>query len=521
MAEYNTVFIPSAGTGSRVSDINPEFNKAMMSIDHKPIISHIIEKFPSDSHFVIAVGYKADLLKQYISLAHSELNISFVDVPVFEGEKSGLGITMQCAKEYLQVPFIFISNDTLILDEIPTFEKLKGNWIGYADSTGSIDYRNVKLNDNSDVTDLCEKGESPGSPAYIGICGISDFNSFWQFMEDKQSSKIGESFAIKKMIASRHYFAAVKFNWVDTGNTQQYLHAKDILHNSNVNILDKDGEAIWFVRDKVIKYSRDTNFIKNRIERSISLNGYVPEVLGNTNNMYCYRFIEGNTFSNINSIKNFQFLLDFLISFWGEIKEDKKSNINELFYIEKTKLRINEYYSKYNNFDSSNEIINGKEYKSINFYLSQINLSYPSIAKFHGDLHFENIIVPSFHNEIYPFVFIDWRQDFNGNLNTGDIYYDLAKLWHGLIISHELIKDNFYNIDRLGNEIYLSFFRKSQYIEYEKIFIDWLNFNNFDIDKVKILTALIFLNIAALHHYPYCHFLYYLGKTMLGDMIDA
>ena len=33
--------------------------------------------------------------------------------------------------------------------------------------------------------------------------------------------------------------------------------------------------------------------------------------------------------------------------------------------------------------------------------------------------------------------------------------------------------------------------------------------------KSGILTAIIFLNIAALHHYPYSIFLYYLGKLSL------
>ena len=39
--------------------------------------------------------------------------------------------------------------------------------------------------------------------------------------------------------------------------------------------------------------------------------------------------------------------------------------------------------------------------------------------------------------------------------------------------------------------------------------------------KVNILTALIFLNIAGLHHFPYSIFLYYLGKAHLNEALKT
>ena len=40
-------------------------------------------------------------------------------------------------------------------------------------------------------------------------------------------------------------------------------------------------------------------------------------------------------------------------------------------------------------------------------------------------------------------------------------------------------------------------------------------FKQYDLKKVNILTSIIFLNIASLHHYPYSKYLYFLGKEML------
>jgi len=61
--------------------------------------------------------------------------------------------------------------------------------------------------------------------------------------------------------------------------------------------------------------------------------------------------------------------------------------------------------------------------------------------------------------------------------------------------------------------------RKQSLIKNEKYFYDFLNSNNYDVKKVKILTALIFLNIAPLHHFPYCKMLFYLGKESLFDIL--
>ena len=43
-------------------------------------------------------------------------------------------------------------------------------------------------------------------------------------------------------------------------------------------------------------------------------------------------------------------------------------------------------------------------------------------VNFHGDLHFENIIANK-----NKFTLLDWREDFSGLKNYGDLYYDLAK----------------------------------------------------------------------------------------------
>ena len=63
--------------------------------------------------------------------------------------------------------------------------------------------------------------------------------------------------------------------------------------------------------------------------------------------------------------------------------------------------------------------------------------------------------------------------------------------------------------------------RKKSLVECEQRLNDWIIENGFDLKKVRILTALIYLNIAALHHYPYSLLLYGLGKVMLNSELKA
>jgi hypothetical protein len=115
---------------------------------------------------------------------------------------------------------------------------------------------------------------------------------------------------------------------------------------------------------------------------------------------------------------------------------------------------------------------------------------------------------------------LDWRQDFGGDLHTGDIYYDFAKLQHGLIVNHKVIANGLYAVEWLPDSINFDFHRKQTLVECETAFNKWLIKNNYDTKKVQLITALIYLNIAALHHNPYSLLLYSLGKAMLKTELE-
>ena len=86
---------------------------------------------------------------------------------------------------------------------------------------------------------------------------------------------------------------------------------------------------------------------------------------------------------------------------------------------------------------------------------------------------------------------------------------------HGLIVNHKIIESNLYSVKWINDDINFDLNRTFKLIQCENYFNNWLNINKYKPRKVYILTSLIYLNIAALHHYPYSELLFSLGKVML------
>ena len=187
------------------------------------------------------------------------------------------------------------------------------------------------------------------------------------------------------------------------------------------------------------------------------------------------------------------------------------------FYRTKTLARIEKFYAVFQKADGA-LTINGVPTPPLSVLLDRVDweeLSHGCIGRFHGDFHFENIL---WNETQQRFTFLDWRQNFAGDLKRGDIYYDLAKLLHGLIVSHGVIAHDQYTATWEGTELRFDLMRPHSLVLCQRHFERWLAEHGYDVRKVRLLTALIYLNIAALHHYPYCLLLYGLGTSMLHEL---
>jgi thiamine kinase-like enzyme len=162
--------------------------------------------------------------------------------------------------------------------------------------------------------------------------------------------------------------------------------------------------------------------------------------------------------------------------------------------------------------------INNYKVLKINDLLKKINwdrLSLGIPSNFHGDFQPENIVMKN-----KQITLIDWREDFDGNETVGDIYYDFAKLEHALIVNGEIIRNKKYNVKIKNNKVEYKIASKSNLVNFRNYFHKYLIQNGYDINKVKLLSSLIYLNIAPLHDYPYNELLFYHGKLSLTKILN-
>ncbi len=518
------VVILTAGIGSRLNELTKYINKSLVTVANKPVLSHIIDQFPKTCKFVVALGYKGELVKEFLQLAYPRRLFNFVNVDKYKGAGSGLGYSLLSCEKYLQEPFIFTSCDTIVKNSI---KAPKYNWVGSAKLNNPISYRIIEKQKNK-ISKIREKGKIKFKEdrAYIGLAGIKDFDIFWKEMRKGKSNAIsqGEVYGLNKILKYKS-IKDLNFNWFDTGDEEKLLKARLAYKKADkINILEKENESIWFLKDKVIKFSSDTEFIHKRVQRAKKLKKFVPKINNFTKHMYSYNKIDGEVLSKLINNKLFKELLIYTKDFWKEKKINSKNykifkSQCHNFYFNKTKKRISLFYKIFNKSDGK-EFINGEKMPKLSNLLDRID--WDEIKKgipgiFHGDFHFENIL---YSKKNKKFKLLDWRQDFSGNMKVGDIYYDIAKLLHGLIISHESIAKKKFKIKWERNKITFNFERKQALKNCEQQLEVWCNKSKFSYKKVRVLTALIYLNIAALHHYPYSLFLYAIGKLMLKKELD-
>jgi thiamine kinase-like enzyme len=133
----------------------------------------------------------------------------------------------------------------------------------------------------------------------------------------------------------------------------------------------------------------------------------------------------------------------------------------------------------------------------------------------HGDLILDNVIETK-----DSFVLIDWRQDFAGRVDIGDVHYDLAKLNHNLIFNHELVNSKHYTLKHQEEGIVCDILCRKNLIDCKEVLYSFIKGQGYDLDKVRLLTSLIWINMSPLHSHPLDRFLFNFGKYNLFRCLE-
>lgn len=516
-----TICILAAGQGTRMGDVGKYLNKALFPIGGKAAISRILERFPRESLFVIALGYLGEQVKTYVEFAHPNLNITFVQVDKYVGEGSGPGYSLLCCREHLTKPFFFIACDTLINDEI-NFSS-EHDWVGVArvEPNQMKNYCNFQL-DGKKVINVLDKQvpEEEGYVVFTGVCFIKNLEIFWSgiLSGDVVSGELQISSGIKALL-ERHPVMAETISWFDIGTEEKY---REVLTQYEDFDFSKVGEAIYFQDNKVIKFFSDRKVVENRVLRAGQNPSVFPEICDVGSQFYSYEFVRGDTMYKINNQFIFKELLNFLnTNLWKSQKIDHDEVVNACreFYREKSFNRVEVYQKKYPH-DWDVGLINGKSIPSLEELFDLIpweeQLFNGDPHFIHGDLQFDNII---FDPATTKFRLLDWRQDFSGHLNFGDIYYDFSKLLGGILMNYDYIKAGLFSYSSDAKGVSFDYARRIQAESLRDVLEGFVTDSGWSFDKVTLIVSLIYLNMAPLHSYPFDKLLFAQGKQLLAEYL--
>jgi len=511
--------IVAAGQGTRLKSIGEQIHKGLLPMNNKAVISHIIDKLPLDFDIIIAIGYKGNTIKEYCAAAHPDRfpNITFVEVDNIDGADSGPGYSTMMCKEYLQRPFYWITSDCIIDNDLPL---LDNNWLGLYPTSIPELYSTAEIDSDMNIISFKNKDKTGYDYAYIGLAGIIDYKTFWKELETNIES--GEVVSAFYNIKNYKSFKAKILDWYDVGTIESYMKAKKLFGNAKLYSIPKTfGEFLYVVGDNFVKLFSDSIVTKNRVERAKYLSGIVPNIIFSGENVYSYKLISGKTLYEANDIELWKSFIEWIKNLWVVDNNFDLSKYAEKFYVDKTLSRLEQFLSKKDGSYLGEHTINDLDcrgiYKHIDcFNWLEICQSLPT-KNFHGDLQFDNSMVDDNGN----FFLVDWRQDFGGCTTHGDIYYDLAKLYGGMIMSYQLMKDDTkFTISKQGKYVDFEFEVPDNLKSIKRYFENWITINpDYDFKKVKLLTALIFLNMAPLHNYPLDDLLFFQSSYMLQELL--
>ncbi len=511
-----TLCILTAGKGSRLSNYSKLVNKALLPINKKAAISHIIDKFPKDTRIIVAIGHLGDQVKDFLEISYPERKIIFVRIKNFSGKKSGPGKSLLACKKFLNKDFYFVSCDTIWKKNIK--KKETHNWMGVSEKLfyNPKDYCNL-LSNNQKIIDIKDKEfASKRYKHFIGLAYIKDYKLFWSGLNlmKKNAGEYQVIDGFKNLIKFRNV-KEKKFEWYDIGNYEGYNFTLKKFEKFNFR---KTNEFIYLNKYHIIKFINSQIKVKKLINRTKQIKLF-PTIINSKKQFIQYNYVKGEILYNLINEENFTKLLNYLKkNLWSNLNKKDIRIICKKFYYNKTIKRINLFFQKYDLKKDTLKNINKIYVPSIDNLLNNVpwNEIYDGISsKIHGDLQFDNIIFDK-----KKFTLIDWRDDFGGSLNYGDLYYDLSKMYGGIEMNYDIIKDRKFFYKENKNKISYNFQSRKKIMskikfKYKKFLIS----NNFSFKKVEIIKCLIHLNMSPLHEYPFDKLLFSHGKLELFKVL--
>jgi GTP:adenosylcobinamide-phosphate guanylyltransferase/thiamine kinase-like enzyme len=481
----NKIIVQAGGKGSRLEKHTFNKPKALVSVNGKPILFHLFDKFP-DSEFIIISDYKHEVFKRYLK-KYAKVKFNIIKTNE-SGTCSGIEDSLFFIEE--DEPFVLIWSD-LILSDIELPKEVSTNFIGISqDFNCRWSYIEKSLIETPSINQ--------------GVAGFFIFKNKYELNLVPRSGEFvrwlkekRKSFVEIPLFSTKEFGLRKEYEDNEIKNKKSRPFNRVIFTDTIVEKvpLDKTGidlakkEKNWYnfvIRNNYSNIPKVYSFDPFQIERleSISL-------------------VDNNiSYENKSTIlKNIVKAIKDLHSLVEEERVDERSVYKN--YIEKTYERVLIVQDLIPFIENEFIKINGKKCRNIFKSFDLIKLNYKDFIpnKFnliHGDTTFSNVIIDNNFNTFL----IDPRGYFGETSLFGDVDYDWAKLYYSIKGNYDQFNSNNFELKILDNEVELSI-DSSGWEEMEDLFFDLIGQDK----KMKIL---------------FLHFLIWLSLTSYtSDNYDA
>lgn len=161
--------IPAAGIGTRLRPHTYTLPKALLYVAGKPIIAHILDDVVplAPSSIVLIVGYKGELIEQFVRKHYPQLTVDFV----YQEERRGIGHAVDLTRKVADTgePLLIVLGDTIIKTDLKKVVAQKTHVLGVKEVEDPRRFGVAEV-EGGRITRLVEKPADPASNlALVGL----------------------------------------------------------------------------------------------------------------------------------------------------------------------------------------------------------------------------------------------------------------------------------------------------------------------------------------------------------------
>lgn len=475
------VCILAAGKGERMHTVSPHLHKALLPVENKPVILHIIEQLPKNCEIFIAVGHKADQLKDFFSVVPLKHSIQFIDIPHFSGDGAGPGTTLLQCRKQLDSPFLVVCADTLWNEELNLNPQHSTVFVHTPRDKDLRRFCNISFDKDNVVRGIFDKELPPSNETFESFTGLVYIHNPETFFKNLETSNL---IAGERQICS----GLVEFvqkgecqvlplpTWQDVGTPDNY----NAIENKPRLSFKKTNEDLFFIDNLVVKFFENENVCQERIERFHIDRDIHPLLLHAGKHFYSFFHSEGKTLKAVLSETLFSDFLKYCSTHLWKTREEPQNfqQLTDDFYRARTLLRLDQIRKDHPD---------AQELHALQSYVDCYNWSalftHARCVRFHGDLQLDNVIYNG-----KKFQLIDFRQSYSGDVQCGDLQYDFAKLLTSICVDFESLVTEGEIRPIANHNSYIAKLQKQAVAE------------SLDFAVIESMVPLILMNMMALHH---------------------